>query len=345
MNSEELSWLEAARWAPSAHNTQPWRFTSLCDGRIAVHWEPERTLAISDPTRRDLYLSLGAAIESAILGATDPPLAFLASEDERTVGYLQPVETQPGHDDRQLAASLSSRHTARVAHLPQAVPADVLQTLQEEARRSGCVLSVQSEPHAICRLARLARQATAAQFADPAIQEELWHWLRLDPRDPAYRRDGLNAECLNLRGFPLALARLTMVPARMKWLARLGLHHLLALDTEWTVRRSASLCLLTTPSLQRNAVLQTGRTLIRLWLQADQAGMSTHPISALIDCQQTVAPTLEAFGVHSVFPAAIFRLGATPPVARSYRLASPELIKGEEDQDSEQKREHKVKGR
>lgn len=339
MKSEDIPWLEGARRAPSAHNTQPWRFTQLEDGRIAVCWNPERALPASDPTKRDLYLSLGAAIESAILGAAlaHTPLTFGACEprvgclpvgveSEHTVGYLQPVQAEAGEDELLLARSLHTRHTSRVPHLPQTVPASTLKLMQEEAQQSGNTLYILTERHAMRKLAKLARQATAEQFAEPTLQEELWHWLRLDPHDPAYRRDGLNAECMNLQGFALAMARFALPPARMSWLSRVGLHHLLAMDTEWTVQHSASLCLLTIPSLARQDVIQTGRTLLRLWLRADQAGLTTHPVSALIDCQTTVAHTLAVFGARGAIPAAIFRLGETKPVARSYRLPREELL-------------------
>jgi hypothetical protein len=347
MQNTDIAWLEAARRAPSAHNTQPWRFTQLEDGRIAVSWQPERTLPSSDPTQRDLYLSLGTAIESAILGAASqegprpagPLRTFVPAESEQApvdsecehlIGYLQPVLTEIQENDLRLAKSLHTRHTARVPHLSQPVPDDVHKSMQEEARQHGCTLSIQTERHAIKKLAKLARQATAEQFAEPEIQEELWHWLRLDPQHPSYRRDGLNAECMNLQGFTLAVARFALLPERMRWLARMKLHHLLALDTEWTVQRSASLCLLTAPSLAKQDVIQTGRTLLRLWLMADAAGLTTHPISALIDCQSTVAPTLATFGARDALPMAIFRLGATKPVPRSHRLPTEELLKGKE---------------
>jgi hypothetical protein len=339
MQSTDASWLEAARRAPSAHNTQPWRFTQLENNRIAVSWLPERALPTSDPTQRDLYLSLGAAIESAIRGAASAHTALTfepdasghapaGGESEHLLGYLQPVQAEIEEIDLRLAKSLHTRHTARVPHLPQPVPTDALKSMQEEARQRGCTLSVLTERHAIRKLAKLARQATAEQFAEPTIQKELWHWLRLDSRNPAYRRDGLNAECMNLQGFTLAVARFALLPERMNWLSRIGLHHLLALDTEWTVQRSASLCLLTASSLARQDVVHTGRTLLRLWLMADSAGLTTHPISALIDCQSTTAPTLAVFGVQDAIPMAIFRLGATKPVPRSHRLPAEELLSG-----------------
>jgi hypothetical protein len=60
--TEHADWLEGARGAPSAHNTQPWRFAPMPTEEVQVRWHPERTLPNSDPTGRDLYLSLGAAV-------------------------------------------------------------------------------------------------------------------------------------------------------------------------------------------------------------------------------------------------------------------------------------------
>ena len=325
------AWLEGARMAPSAHNTQPWRFALQTD-RILVGWETERLLSAGDPTNRDLYLSLGAAIEGACLASARAgvPLTFIPhpESDERTVGSLLPCDGPIDPNDLLVAEALETRHTARTPHSPQPVPPEVLLSLQEEARRGICTLYVMVEREGMRRLARLARQATASQFADAAIHAELWQWLRLDAKAPAYRRDGLTADCLNLQGINLALARLTLPPTRMRWLRRFGLHHLLACDTQWTVQRSASLCLLTAPSACRTDLLQTGRVLMRLWLMAAAAGLSTHPVSALLDCSTTVTLTLAVFGAERETPASLFRLGATPAVARAPRLPAEELLEG-----------------
>lgn len=324
------AWLEGARTAPSAHNTQPWRFTPLTDGRVAVCWEAARELPAADPTNRDLFLALGAAVESARLraAAVGLSLAFAPAPEvgNRLAGWLVPAAAPADPGDRDLASLLDVRHTARVPHLSRPVPLALLAALRTEAARYGCGLYVVTRRVLIARLATLARRATAAQFADRSVQAELWHWLRLDRRNPAYWRDGLTADCLGLRGPALAVARLTMPPARMRRLARLGLHHLLALDLQRVVRRSAALCLLTAPSAAPVDLLLTGGVLQRLWLLAARAGLTTHPVSALLDCAATAGPTVAVFGARGDTPAALFRLGATPPVARAPRLPPEELL-------------------
>jgi len=332
-------WLEAARNAPSAHNTQPWRFVlpprSDPTGRIEVRWNPERLLLAGDPTDRDLYLALGAAVESACLraSANGAPLRFIPASDRETgvAGYLEPANDPPDPADLQLAAQLERRYTARVAHLPHPIAAAVTTRLQDEATLHGCRLYIVEDTPRIRQLAVLARQATAAQFADAAVQRELWRWLRLDPARPDYGRDGLTADCLNLRGAALAVARATMPPARMRLLSLPRLHHLLALDAELTLRRSASVLLLTVPmpSPRGRDLVAAGRLLQRLWLIAAEADLTTHPFSALLDCAATARPAATvcgATGPTGESPVALYRMGATPPVPRAPRLPMDELV-------------------
>jgi hypothetical protein len=112
----------------------------------------------------------------------------------------------------------------------------------------------------------------------------------------------------------------------MRWLVRLGLHRLFASDTERVARQSAAICLLTTPSLDRANLVETGRVLQRLWLLAATHDLTTHPLSALLDCAETAGLTVAAFAAHRARPAAIFRLGYSGPAARAPRLPLDEIM-------------------
>ena len=59
-------------------------------------------------------------------------------------------------------------------------------------------------------------------------------------------------------------------------------------------------------------------------LPADQR--AALPVSALPDCPATVGPALSVFGAEGEVPAALFRLGACPPVARAPRLPIEEMV-------------------
>ena len=66
-----------------------------------------------------------------------------------------------------------------------------------------------------------------------------------------------------------------------------------------------------------------------------QHDLTTHPLSALLDCPATLGPTAAAFALGKLpsppnegggHPAAVFRLGFAPPAARAPRLPLDELI-------------------
>lgn len=59
MDREAL--LDAAVLAPSMHNTQPWRFRFVGE-TVEVYRDRTRELPAEDPSRRMLFVSLGAAI-------------------------------------------------------------------------------------------------------------------------------------------------------------------------------------------------------------------------------------------------------------------------------------------
>ena len=51
MTAEEITRYVVARaiWAPSVHNSQPWRFTADGGPRLSLHADTSRRLAAADP--------------------------------------------------------------------------------------------------------------------------------------------------------------------------------------------------------------------------------------------------------------------------------------------------------
>lgn len=60
--------LRYAILAPSSHNSQPWRLKTTEDG-FDLMVDESRWLNHADPNRRELHLSLGCAVENAIIAA------------------------------------------------------------------------------------------------------------------------------------------------------------------------------------------------------------------------------------------------------------------------------------
>ncbi len=94
-----------ATLAASGHNTQPWRFV-IGDNTLEIHPDYTRRLPAVDPQNRELWISLGCALENLLIAA-------------RAVGYA-PEVTYPEKSWRLAITSnmASSRHKRKVSPLP-----------------------------------------------------------------------------------------------------------------------------------------------------------------------------------------------------------------------------------
>lgn len=328
MTSDGTSWADEVLaqeevWgrAPSAHNTQPWRVRGGGDRDghgIEVGWSEERHLRVGDPTRRDLFLGLGAVVESLVITAAD--LGHRVEVDwaddpvpsTARAAVLRRVDGAPG--SRWTGADLLSRRTARSAYRPPWVEAEQVDQLDARADLpTGARLTV-VDPRWLRRWLPVADRWS---LEGPAAAE-LADWLRLSPGHPRLDQDGLSAACLELSRVEAAALRLALARPVRPLLARSGAMRLIA--------RSATahpwgtvVALHGPPDLAPQQVGELGRALLRVWLAAAQQGWSSHPLSALLDCPRT------ARAWPGLPPVAVFRLGIpTRPAARSARLSRAE---------------------
>src|ERR1700746_3286438 len=101
MTAEEIVKYVAARavWAPSVHNTQPWRFTADGGPRISLHADAGRRLALGGPGAREMMISCGAALFTVRLAL-------------RALGYIPETTVLPDPAQPALVAQVSWRDRA-----------------------------------------------------------------------------------------------------------------------------------------------------------------------------------------------------------------------------------------
>lgn len=318
--------LEAARWAPSLYNTQPWRFSPVADG-WEVRWDPFAELSVADPQRVALMMSLGSVIEYLSIAAsghgldlsftppdfrgTQPNLGFVAGRLR-----FQPRDGAPSP----LLPYLSTRQTSRKPYRDAPLSAGVLDELQAAAASAGCWLFHTTDRAAIAAIASEAARGTLAQFEEPARYEEFARWLRTAPS-----ADGLDLQALDFTGPLAGFWRHMLPPARMqRWkLAQRAL----AAQQRTLVARTPAVCMLATNSREWKGWIQAGRALSRVWLHAARHGLVTHPIpTAMVTPagQQLVNERLGVEGDRLV--SCLFRLGESLPAPRSGRLSAESLL-------------------
>lgn len=188
-----MTWYAAvARWAPSKHNSQPWRFVVRKDC-LEVWADPLRRLPETDPSQRELTIACGAALHLVCVAA-------------RAHGYLPRVSVLPEGSgallarvteasprvatraDRMMLELVPRRRTDRGPLDSTPLPATLPFLLQSAAAGEGATLRLVTTPGQRHDLAALVLLADRALAQDAAAERELGGWLR-DPGDS--RSDGV----------------------------------------------------------------------------------------------------------------------------------------------------------
>jgi hypothetical protein len=184
----------AATRAPSVHNTQPWRFR-IGDGRVDCFADFTRQLPVLDPTRRQLYVSCGAALHhltTALRGAGYDSQVRVASGDEE-VRVASAYESVPiatvlvstgapaSVGDVAMAAAINERHTQREPFADRKVDHKTLTDLRHAAENQSAWLAILSSREDQITLAVLLSHADQAELSNPDYQRELHNWRRTEP--------------------------------------------------------------------------------------------------------------------------------------------------------------------
>ncbi|MEV4512313.1 hypothetical protein AB0K00_25525 [Dactylosporangium sp. NPDC049525] len=322
-----MTWVDAfraheddCRRAPSAHNTQPWLLRST-DDTVDVHWDPARALPDSDPTRRDLFLSLGAFIETSLIVAAAAGLPVRAdiAVDHAAQRAARFVPAASVYDTPFTLTSVHQRRCARSGYVPGVLDPAVLAALTA----LGADLRQVPTRDLVAPLA----QADRWMFGTPEVVSELRAWMRLSPKHPRYHLDGLTDRAMALSRVEATGLAAMLGPRAYAVTRRLGGPALLAAASKSLLRYDGSVLILVGSAVTPETVIEHGRALVRVWLALSDRGLSVHPLSQLLDCTATATRLAERLGLApDESPLAVFRTGhpLAEPV-RSARIPAAQL--------------------
>ncbi|GAA3453443.1 Acg family FMN-binding oxidoreductase [Dactylosporangium matsuzakiense] len=177
--------------APSLHNSQPWLFR-LRQGGLDVYADVGRQLTVTDPTGREMWISVGAALfnlrvalayrgRTPLLRLRPVPAAELLAA-RVSLGPPAPVSATV----RALARAIHRRHSIRWPFDDLAVPNGILAELTAAAAAEGAVLRP-AGPNLRTQVLAVTREAEQRWRPDPDYRRELAEWT-FDVPD---RRDGI----------------------------------------------------------------------------------------------------------------------------------------------------------
>jgi nitroreductase len=302
--------LRYAILAPSARNSQPWRFR-IVGRRISLHADLSRWQRVADPNQRELRVSLGCALENLLIAAEHFGFGHQVSYFGRdqihslaaTVeldGRPQPAPFRPAS----LFAAITRRRTNHARYLSRAVSPTVLGKLR--ACESDLKITLLLTQDAPIRQAvdKLMLQADALLLADPKFRNELGDAI-----------GGGNF------GGPWVLSLLQQFAV-----THLRVEGLLAKRDHAALTSAPVFGLISGRVAGPEFELKAGQLLERLYLAATGLGLCIQPVSQLLEAQKVKTKFTRLFGAGGV-PLLPFRLGyGDPPPRPTPRRALDDVL-------------------
>lgn len=284
--------VELACLAPSAHNTQPWRWHAAGD-RLFLHADRSRQLAHEDPSGRNLVISCGAALDHLRVAAR--ALGFPADvarfPDGPHSDLLAVIDLRHGIPSPMAAediAVLRQRCTDRRRFTSWPVHAPARNALVAAARRRGALAVAVTDPGQRIELELLSRRAHHLRLLDRAAVDEQASWVGAGrPLD----------------GIPSGVLPDLVGPASTRFepgtLA----------EERAVVESTDGMIVLGGRDDDRTGWLRTGEALSSLWLRATRDGLSVVPLSLPVEVPAVRGELTAALEEPQVVPHILLRIG------------------------------------
>jgi hypothetical protein len=306
--------LALARWAPSAHNTQPWR-VALDGDALTVDADLSRWLNATDPTKRDLELSVGAFVRALEISLTEHGFAFARQTvDGGAVRFA--LKDGAAGDPR--TTLLRQRMTSRLKYSERAPPPEILARLTDVAAGAGLTLhAFPTDGADRARVDTLTKASMREGWLSQPARAELRKWMHFDLEGVLRRKDGLSSGTLGIS----LIEELALKPLMNDGLWRVLAAPYLAPFVADQLAEAEAVVARTAPWIfvlsSKHATRAAGEGLLDFWLQLTQERLHLHPVSVLLDRRGWELSRLLKLSPDRLMAA--FRVGYSPPPPRSSR--------------------------
>ena len=288
--------LRYAILAPSSHNTQPWRF-GVGEGEIRIYVDRSRWLKVADADQRELYVSIGCALENLLVAAEHfgygHTTTYLPEGEESDLAAVAGLRPGGGVSSFRegLFDAIPDRRTNHNLFDGTPLPRDLWRGLEACDVEDEVSLRLTDDPEIKRKVDEMIAEADAMQFADPAWREELGTWLG---------RGVFGTPWLMSKVSQLAVTYLNLGSGTAKK------------DSE-LLMSAPVLAVIDSAEDDRESQIKAGQLFQRVALTAATLGVRVHPMSQILEIPELKARVAELIPAGSGTPQHTFRLGFGEP--------------------------------
>ena len=323
-NADFLTLIRAATQAPSGHNSQPWWFETT-EHSIIISPNLDKALPAVDGQHRELFISLGCALENLCTKATELHYQTQVSFCDEGVITVELQKSDTIIPDP-LATVIEKRQTNRSEYEDKNIDPVLLQSLMDRLYKEVPETKGQVKLYTFAKetppfeiLTQAVLQGNTVQMGDPAFKSELLSWIRFNKKHSESTHDGLSYAVLGAPNLP-------------RWVTEPIVKASLKAKTQnktdlKKIQSSSHMVLLTTEKNDIATWIQTGRTLERFLLLLTQEGIAHAYLNQPCEVPEISATLRENLPIAHAYPQILLRLGYAQPMAYSKRKDIREVIK------------------
>ena len=304
-----------ATLAASGHNTQPWSFR-VDQQSIQLHPDYTRSLKAVDPQDRELWVSLGCALENLVTAARktgfESEIIYPEKNDFIQIHFSSTLPYRSPHFD-----AIPVRQNTRSEYDGTKVQQNVVTDLMSMPLEQGISLHLFESQKDMETVLEYVSTGNLHQFNDKAFIDELNHWVRFSKREAIASRDGLSSLC-------------TGNPQIPRWIGQQVLRHMApqtqADSDSKKLRSSSGLVAIASSSDSKATLVRTGQVYQRLALTMTTKNIKSAFLNQPIEVPEIRDQFRSVGKFGDAMPQLLLRFGYANPMPMSMRRPVDEVI-------------------
>ena len=304
-----------ATLAANGHNTQPWKF-AIQENAIEIRPDTSRRLPVVDPGNRELWISLGCALENLLIAARAD--GFAPEVTYPDTADLIHIDLTPGaRRSSSLFDAILLRQNTRSEYDGQPIKQADFDQIQALPLEPGVVLRFATTPSDLETVLEYVSRGNLSQYADQAFLDELIFWLRFNKKEALTALDGLYTRCSGNPEVPRWLGKLFVSGGTPQQQADLDAKKL---------RSSAGTVVVASERDHKSAWVRTGQVYERLALQMTALNIKSAFLNQPIEVAEIRSQFQTAIGLGGALPQLLLRFGYGEALPRSVRRPVEQVL-------------------
>ena len=263
-------------YAPSSHNAQMWTVKTINNQKIKIFPNEKRLLPYVDPKKREAWISIGAFVENCVLSAKDMGYKSTVTISDTAV-IIDITKDEKIKPSTKNINNILKRLTIRTPYLNKKINDEIINEITSISKN---VFFYSKETSQGKEIIDNSIKAYSLQMQDINKLKELSEWMTFSYKEERERKDGLTPDMLGITGFKHFLFNIFM---SKKSVTNKSFIKASIKGATKQLNSCSGFIIITSKSNSISELVNTGRTLERVWLKCIENEIAVHPMSQVLE--------------------------------------------------------------